>query len=307
MSEQLLVKSSNYPRLIELYKDKLKKYENAETRQKLAQAYIDNNDNDSALFTLAPLVSRKKIDSEVFYLQGLAQYNLGKTNLAQDSLDIALARAPNNAKLLNMIGIVYANKGDLEQARLSFNKARELMYDDVTIKNNLALLDLIEGKYQDAASKLLPVYINNRGKIDENVKANLAIIMAKLGSFDYIRTLYSDKYNTEQLLEIYNDLKASELINNKELIFDKNSKKNISNKSGSVSKAEDGNLSTEIISVGIETQSVPYIDNYFDDVVGNRKSQASKILSNVGNKNLNEKTPVKMLLVNDNNEASSNE
>lgn len=210
MSEKILIKSSNYFRLIELYKNELKKKENSDIRLKLAKAYIDSHDNESALFTLTPLVVKNKVDPEVFYLQGVAQYNLGKIDQAERSLKITLQNTPKNAKAFNMLGIIYADKGELDKARDAFNQARTLMYDDVTIKNNLALLDLIEGNYKKAAAILLPVYLNSRGKVDSNVKANLAIIMAKLGSFDYISTLYSDKYTKDQLLEIYNDLKTSE-------------------------------------------------------------------------------------------------
>ncbi|MFT2099115.1 tetratricopeptide repeat protein [Marinomonas sp. 2405UD66-6] len=212
MSEKILIKSLNYARLIELYKEQLKEKENSETRLKLANVYIDSYDNESALFTLAPLINQKKINPEVFYAQAVAQYNMGDIVSAHDSLLIVLEREPDNAKALNMLGIIYAYQGELENARKTFNKARELMYSDATIKNNLALLDLIEGEYQSAAATLLPVYLNNRGKVDESVRANLAIIMAKLGSFDYINTLYADKYSSEELLAIYNDLKASELV-----------------------------------------------------------------------------------------------
>lgn len=212
IDEGMLIKSSNYNRLIELYRDQLAKRENSQVRYKLAKAYVDNNDNESAIFTLQPLLERRRVDSDVLFLSGLAHYNLGNLDSAYRAFNITLEKKPDSAKAYNMTGIIYAHKNELTNARTAFNRARSLMYDDITIKNNLAMLDLIEGKYEDAADKLLPLYLNSRGTLDESVKANLAMTMAKLGNFDYLASLYADKYSRRELLEAYKHLKVSEVI-----------------------------------------------------------------------------------------------
>lgn len=209
-SETFLVQSKNYPRLTEYYKNQLKKRDTISTRLKLAQAYIDSNDNESALFTLASVITNSKADGTAFYLQGVAQYKLGKLEQSLRSLEVAVQKSPNDARSINMLGVAQAELGRLKQARESFNHARELMYDDLAVKNNLALLDMLEGDFKQAAARLMPIYINTPSKADPKLRANLAIIVAKLGSFETLKSLYADKYSDAELFDIFQNLRASE-------------------------------------------------------------------------------------------------
>lgn len=208
--EEFLSLSANNTRLIDLYKGRLKEEEDSLTRMKLAKVYLDVGDNESALFTLSSLINSKQATSETFYLQGLGQYNLGQLRQSDQSLQIAINKDGKSAKAINMLGVVKAELGDLTEARKLFDQARVMMYDDLVIKNNLALLDMLEGKYQDAAVKLMPIYLSNPDRADPKLKANLAIILAKMGSFETLRRIYGAKYSDAQLFDIYNDLKASE-------------------------------------------------------------------------------------------------
>ncbi|MBJ7551484.1 tetratricopeptide repeat protein [Marinomonas ostreistagni] len=210
LNEAFLEQSKNYPRLIDLYKEQLKQKENADTRLKLAQIYVDTKDFESALFTLMPMIRDADAPASVFYLQGVSLYGVGKLEQAQQSLLIAVKRAPDDAKTVNMLGVVQAEQGDLVDARQSFLSARGLMYDDITVKNNLALLDMIEGDFKQAAARLMPIYIANPAKVDAQVKANLAIIVSKLGSFESLKSIYSGKYSEAELFEIFQNLRASE-------------------------------------------------------------------------------------------------
>ncbi|WP_067100854.1 tetratricopeptide repeat protein [Marinomonas atlantica] len=207
--EEFLALSANNTRLIELYKDRLREQDSPDTRLKLAKVYLDTGDNESSLFTLSSLIKSNAGNSEAFYLQGVAQYNLGQLRQAENSLNIAINKDDDSAKAVNMMGVVKAELGHLAPARQQFNKAREMMYDDLVVKNNLALLDMLEGKYQDAAVRLMPIYLNNPDRADPKLKANLAIILSKMGSFETLRRVYGDKYTDTQLFDIFNDLKAS--------------------------------------------------------------------------------------------------
>lgn len=209
-NERFLELSSNSSRLIELYKERLRNNDNVATRLKLAKAYLEAGDNESCLFTLAPLIRNGAEGGEAFYLQGVAQYNIGRLRQAETSLQIAINQDRNSAKTINMLGVVYAELGNLVGARQQFNQAREMMYDDLVIKNNLALVDMLEGKYQDAVVLLMPIYLNNPDQADPQLKANLAILLSKLGSFDTLRRVYGERYSDAELLNIFNDLKSSE-------------------------------------------------------------------------------------------------
>lgn len=210
--ENFLINSGNYSRLIDLYKQQLKKNDQPETRIKLAKAYLDIQDNESALFTIAPVITKPNASAESFYLQGLAQFNLGKTQLAERSLEVAANKEKNNARFINLLGATQAELGRLASARDSFNRARSLLYDDVVIKNNLALVDMMEGKYQDAAARLMPVYRADPEGADDQLKANLAIIAAKLGSFETLRLLYGNQYSDTELFGIFQGLRSSNYV-----------------------------------------------------------------------------------------------
>lgn len=207
--EQVLQTTQNYPALIELYKQQLQQNDQRSTRLKLAQTYLDYQDPESTLFTLQPLINPSSTYDQEFYLQGMALYHLHRLSEAQQALTLAQQRNPRNAQTINMLGILYAQSSDLEQARLWFNRARELMYDDIAIKNNLALLDMLEENYQSAADRLLPIYLN--GQADERVIANLAIIMAKLGRVDYLHAFYAQDLNTQQINQLYTTLRRLNL------------------------------------------------------------------------------------------------
>lgn len=207
--ERFLELSSNSARLIELYKERLRNEEDVPTRLKLAKVYLDAGDNESSLFTLTPLIRDGNGGAEAFYLQGVAQYNIGRLRQAETSLQIAINKDVSSAKAVNMLGVVYAELGNLSGARQSFNQAREMMYDDLVIKNNLALVDMLEGDYQHAIVLLMPIYLKNPDQADATLKANLAILLSKLGSFETLRTVYGKQYNDAQLYEIFNDLKNS--------------------------------------------------------------------------------------------------
>ncbi|EOZ5529593.1 hypothetical protein ACQSNA_001486 [Vibrio metschnikovii] len=210
--ELVLQKTQNYSALIELYKQQLQQSEQRTTRLKLAQAYLDYQDPESALFTLQPLINLASSHDQEFYLQGMALYRLNRLTEAQQALNLAHQHDSRNAQTINMLGILYAQSSDLEQARLWFNRARELMYDDTAIKNNLALIDMLEEDYQAAADRLLPIYLN--GQADERVIANLAIIMAKLGRVDYLHAFYAQDLNTQQINQLYSKLQRLNLHNN---------------------------------------------------------------------------------------------
>ncbi|MCG3729732.1 tetratricopeptide repeat protein [Vibrio cincinnatiensis] len=210
--EQVYKKTSNYPALIDFYKSQLQKREESETRLKLTEAYLNYQDAESALFTLTPLMNRDQTTDQAFYLQGVALFRLGKIEAAEHSLAMAREKNPTDAKVINLLGIIRAQQGDFIQSRDLFTQARVLMFDDMTIKNNLALIDMLEENYTSAAARLLPIYLN--GEADEQVKANLAIIMAKMGSLNHLLAFYAGQYNEEDIILLYQSLRSLNLATN---------------------------------------------------------------------------------------------
>ncbi|MEZ9292344.1 tetratricopeptide repeat protein [Vibrio lentus] len=234
--ESMLMKTENHAGLIEFYKAKLKEKEDVSNREKLAQAYLDYGDPDSALFTISPLTKRvtdkeavkKKSDSSTWknlvdgepvwtswankkvhlnwlLIQANSETALGKREAALSSALQAFQLDKKNAEVANLIGVIYAAGGNIYEARHYFYIARENLYDDLKVKNNLALLFILEGKYDRAVDMLLPLYAN--GQADQQVESNLIIAMVKKNDLDLMRRVLKPKYSDREIAQKYQALK----------------------------------------------------------------------------------------------------
>lgn len=199
-------------------------------RELLAQTYLDFGDSDSALFTISPLTKRVTYDSslkkkendnvsfwgEMFsnekksslnwlLIQANAELALGMNDAALSSSLQALQFDKKNAEVSNLIGVIYAGEGNIYEARHYFYLARENLYDDVKVKNNLALLFMMEGKFDSAVKMLLPLYVN--GQADKQIESNLTIALVKTNDFDLMRKVLKPKYSDREIAEKYKALK----------------------------------------------------------------------------------------------------
>lgn len=208
--EALLLQAQNYSELVGLYKAELIKKDTSETRIKLARSYLMIKDADSALFTLQPLMAQKKVQPDVLLVNASAHYELGNFKLGLTEIKRALDLDAGNAEIQNLAGLLYAANGDYNHARTQFNHARTNFYNDITIKNNLAVLDIIEGHYLDAVQRLMPIYTNDQA--DAQVEANLMLALAKLGNFDYVRSMLGPEITEEEAFNHFAALRNSEAI-----------------------------------------------------------------------------------------------
>lgn len=210
-NKQLVESSGNSQELIKLYKKELLDKDTADTRVKLVSSYIDTKDYESAIFYLQPLIGSDKPNAEAYFLYGKAKFGLNEQSQAQLALQKAIQLNPNHGEALNLYGVIAAYNGDYVQARNYFVQARQRMIDDVTVKNNLAMVDLIEGKYEAAVDKLTPLLA--QGTSSPKVRSNLAFAYAKLGQFSQFSQLLADaKYTSADIKQIYRELSNVELI-----------------------------------------------------------------------------------------------
>ncbi len=123
---------------------------------KLVEENIDVLD-ETALLRAATLVEdaqkvelyKKAADK---FASKAAQYNLAVTylNMNDDAkAETALAKCDKDADWNNAMGVLYLHKGDLAQATKYFNAA-----NNATAKENLAVIDVLNGDYKAAAAKL---------------------------------------------------------------------------------------------------------------------------------------------------------
>lgn len=225
-NEQLLLQTNNYQKLIPLYKERFAKSKNAADRLNLAEAYLKSGDPDSALFTLTPLTKQANKNAHVFIVKAHSHHELGELQQALNSAETANTLEANNPEVENLLAMLYVANGDYTKARTYFNLSREHLYDVAKIKNNLAALDIIEGRYKEAAQLLLPLYA--KGNSDPQIKANLLLAMAKLEDYQYVQSQLASKYSQREIEDMYLALKNSKPITSyPKLIGNENNQKDI--------------------------------------------------------------------------------
>ena len=130
------------------------------TSEELLQLIEENIDilDETAILRAATLVkeNEKKIalykKAAAKFNSNAAQYNLAVTYIKMDKLADAKAALENcekDADWNNALGVIALREGDLAQATKYFAAA-----GTETAKENLAVIDVLNGKYNDAAAKL---------------------------------------------------------------------------------------------------------------------------------------------------------
>ncbi|MDG3085987.1 secretion protein [Vibrio hannami] len=207
--EELLVSTNNSEKLIEFYRESLRNRESTEIRVKLVSAYVDMKDYDSAAFHVEQITPDKAQLASISFLKAKIYFAKGSVDDALVYADQALKSQPEMAETENLLGLIWAEKGDYQKSRNYFLLARKHFFDDVIIKNNLAVLDLIEGNYMDVVGRLYPIY--EKGNEDPQVLSNLALAYAKLDMYKPLEVVLKDQgYTKEQAQQIYVTLRLME-------------------------------------------------------------------------------------------------
>lgn len=200
--ETLLLKTADSEKLIAFYKAQLKEKESAELRMKLIEAYLQSGDVESAAFHIAEIDFDEKNAANVVFLKARVAYLTGEYIQAYQYAQTALSLSTAYPEAENLMGLIQAERGELVSAREHFLMARRHYYDDAVVKNNLAVIDLIEEDYQSAVDKLQPLYL--KGEADRKIISNLAIAYAKLGEYKAVkRVLEEQNYSEEQIQRIF--------------------------------------------------------------------------------------------------------
>lgn len=213
-NEGLLEAAENYAGLIELYKSRMQQGKSAEQEQarlKLAEVYLQTDDPESALFTIEPLfainplltvkplsgnakpsdnnttVTSWLLKSKALFALGDLEQAMVTAKQAQSDANATSPVHPLSPRIMNHIGLIHVAYGQYKEARTAFNEARHAMLDDLTVKNNLAMLDILEYDYKSAIGRLMPLYTT--GQADEQIKANLAIALARAGHYQDFKAL----------------------------------------------------------------------------------------------------------------------
>lgn len=183
--EGILLKAKNYDGLVALYRDRLKQQEKQDIRFKLAQYYYLDNDSKSSLYYLQPLLKNPTVE-----IQLLQARNLIALDQYDNALTVAnsiLTNNPKNAEAHNLRGIALAEKGQLVESQQAIQRARELFIADDIALNNLAVLAMLNGRYDESARLLLPQYL--KGKKEPQMIHNLVFSLVQLGDHRYAKDI----------------------------------------------------------------------------------------------------------------------
>lgn len=179
--EYILSKVNNYNGLIKLYREKLSRKEDRDTRYRLAEYYYLAEDFDSSRQYLQPLIANNP-DERALLLESKNLMELGHYSDAQAKVSRVIGQNPKSGEAWNMQGILLAQDGDFTGAARAFNQARQRFVDDDIVINNLAMLAIMQNDYATARDYLFSLY--SRGHASQKVLHNLVYVLVKLQDFN---------------------------------------------------------------------------------------------------------------------------
>lgn len=174
-NEKVYLASRNYQELIRIYKKKLSKQEDDQTRLQLSQYYFDSKDYNSVLYYVEPLVKKQSV--QAFILQARAFEELRKFDEALESLQGAMKVNSTLPEIYNLAGIAHAAKKDYPQAKQNFLTAKKLFLSDEIVNTNLGMVAILQKNYKEAVNYLMPLY--KMGYKDSKILSNLVLALVK--------------------------------------------------------------------------------------------------------------------------------
>jgi tight adherence protein D len=115
-----------------------------------------------------------------------------------------LQREPQSAEAYNLKGVAQAQSGKLMEGLQSIEKARSLFIADDVAINNMAMVAVLDHRYQDAVSLLLPQYL--RGRKQSQLLHNLVLSLVKVGDRRYARDIIINEGLSERSDELIDAL-----------------------------------------------------------------------------------------------------
>ncbi|MCG9543979.1 tetratricopeptide repeat protein [Vibrio sp. Isolate33] len=198
-------KVKNYDGLISYYKSQLEQgSEDPEVKENLAWAYFHKGDIESADFYVQHLQKEGVENPNLYQLEGQvfdAKNDIGSAISAY----LASIDAGNRTGQIHvLLGVSYTKVGKYDEAQKELNQARLRGYDDVVVKNNIAMIQMANGEYQQAIQTLAPVL--KEDPANKTVKANLAIALMKTQQIDSAKKLLKGDFSAEEIQNIAAEL-----------------------------------------------------------------------------------------------------
>ena len=140
------------------------------------KALADSGELAQAKDVLTRAYSDDRPDWTIMSVQGAVEDELGDHDGARKFYVDALKIAPGEPFLLNNLGLSYALTKQLPQAEATLREASASPHADVRVRNNLALVLSLEGKYAQAED------VSRQDMSDDAARANVKAIRQMLAS-----------------------------------------------------------------------------------------------------------------------------
>ena len=198
-------KVKNYDGLISHYKSMLEQgSQDPQVKEKLAWAYFHKGDIESANFYVQHLQKEGVETPSLYQLAGQVFDAKNDTTSAISAYLSSIKSGNSSGQVHVLLAVSYTKAGQYDAAYQELNNARLRGYDDVVIKNNIAMIHMANGEYEQAIAMLTPVLKDNPA--NKVVKANLAIALIKTQQVDAARKLLKGDFSDQEILSIATEL-----------------------------------------------------------------------------------------------------
>ncbi|ARR47649.1 anaphase-promoting protein [Vibrio campbellii] len=198
-------KVKNYDGLISHYKSMLEQgSQDPQVKEKLAWAYFHKGDIESANFYVQHLQKEGVETPSLNQLAGQVFDAKNDTTSAISAYLSSIKSGNSSGQVHVLLAVSYTKAGQYDAAYQELNNARLRGYDDVVIKNNIAMIHMANGEYEQAIAMLTPVLKDNPA--NKVVKANLAIALIKTQQVDAARKLLKGDFSDQEILSIATEL-----------------------------------------------------------------------------------------------------
>ncbi|HHC7307206.1 TPA: tetratricopeptide repeat protein [Vibrio campbellii] len=198
-------KVKNYDGLISHYKSMLEQgSQDPQVKEKLAWAYFHKGDIESANFYVQHLQKEGVETPSLYQLAGQVFDAKNDTTSAISAYLSSIKSGNSSGQVHVLLAVSYTKAGQYDAAYQELNNARLRGYDDIVIKNNIAMIHMANGEYEQAIAMLTPVLKDNPA--NKVVKANLAIALIKTQQVDAARKLLKGDFSDQEILSIATEL-----------------------------------------------------------------------------------------------------
>ena len=154
-----------------------------------AKALKATGAKDRSLEILKTAYRANPTNGEIAAELGRVALEMGRVDIATHALKSAESQGVTDWRTLSAQGTLHAKKGEHDQAQKYYLAALKKKPDSASVTNNLALSYALDGKATESEALLRQAAAN--GHDDKRIRQNLALVLGVQGKFDEARQVAS--------------------------------------------------------------------------------------------------------------------